>query len=105
MGEGRARQVFMSSRIFGNDEAQALGIVSKTADDLDAAVEGEIAPYLACAPGAVAEAKALALRLGGAPGPAEVEASIQALVTRWENAEAGEGVEAFLSRRKPNWAS
>jgi methylglutaconyl-CoA hydratase len=105
MGEGRARQVFMSSRIFGNDEAQALGIVTKTADDLDAAVEGEIAPYLACAPGAVAEAKALALRLGGAPGPAEVEASIQALVTRWENAEAGEGVEAFLSRRKPNWAS
>lgn len=105
MGEGRARQVFMSSRIFGNDDAQALGILAKTADDLDAAIEAEIVPYLACAPGAVAEAKALALSLGGAPGPDEVQRSIAALVTRWENVEAGEGVEAFLSRRKPNWAS
>ncbi len=105
MGEGHARRVFMSSRVFGAEEAQALGLIAKITDDLDAAVAAEVDPYLACAPGAVAEAKALALRLGGAPGPAEVEASIQALVARWDHPEAGEGVDAFLNKRKPDWAS
>lgn len=104
MGEGAARRVFMSSRIFGADEARTLGLVASVSDDLDAAMEAEVLPYLSCAPGAVAEAKALALRLGGAPGPAEVQLSIDALVTRWDNAEAGEGVDAFLSKRKPDWA-
>ncbi len=104
MGEGAARRVFMSSRVFGAQEALALGLVATITDDLDAAVEVEVAPYMACAPGAVAEAKALALCLGGAPGREEVRLSIDALVARWENAEAGEGVDAFLSKRKPNWA-
>lgn len=105
MGEGAARRVFMSSRVFGAVEAQSLGLVATISDDLDGAIEAEVSPYLACAPGAVAEAKALALRLGGAPGPVEVQLSIDALVTRWDNSEAGEGVEAFLSKRKPDWAT
>lgn len=104
MGEGAARRVFMSSRMFDAQEAQALGLVARIDDDLDAAVAAEVTPYLACAPGAVAEAKALALDLGGAPGEAEVARSIEALVTRWADPEAGEGVEAFLAKRKPNWA-
>ncbi|MEM7470824.1 MAG: crotonase/enoyl-CoA hydratase family protein [Pseudomonadota bacterium] len=104
MGEGAARRVFMSSRIFGAAEAQVLGLVAKISDDLDGAVEAEVESYLNCAPGAVAEAKALALRLGGAPSAAEVKASIEALVTRWENPEAEAGVTAFLEKRKPGWA-
>ena len=104
MGEGNARRVFMSSRVFGADEARELGIVARVSDDLDAAVEAEIASYLSCAPGAVAEAKALALHLGGAPGQQEVEHSIQALVTRWESAESAEGIAAFFDKRKATWA-
>ena len=103
MGEGPARRVFMSSRIFDAQEAQTLGLIARISDDLDQAVEAEITPYLACAPGAVAEAKALALDLGGAPGQAEVARSIEALVNRWAHPEAGEGVDAFLTKRKPNW--
>lgn len=103
MGEGAARRVFMSSRMFGADEAVRLGVVAKVSDDLGAAVEAEVAPYLICAPGAVAEAKALALQLGGAPGEAEIAASIKALVTRWESKESGEGVAAFLEKRKAAW--
>lgn len=103
MGEGAARRVFMSSRAFGADEAQALGLISKIGDDLDALVEAEVVPYLACAPGAVAEAKALALRLGGAPSASDVDVSIQALVTRWQSEEAEEGVDAFLGKRKAAW--
>ncbi len=103
MGEGAARRVFMSSRAFDGIEAQALGLIAKIGDDLDALVEAEVLPYLVCAPGAVAEAKALALRLGGAPSPGDVDVSIQALVTRWQSEEAEEGVDAFLSKRKAAW--
>jgi len=62
MGEGRARRVFMSGRVFDAHEAVELGLLARAvpADDLDAAVEREVLPYLACAPGAVAAAKKLA---------------------------------------------
>ncbi|MGY6535953.1 MAG: crotonase/enoyl-CoA hydratase family protein [Pararhodobacter sp.] len=106
MGEAMARRVFMSSRIFDAAEAVTLGLLARTvpADDLDAAVEAEVKPYLACAPGAVASAKALALRLGGGITEEAVEHSIGQLVARWEGTEAAEGIDAFFARRKPAWA-
>ena len=105
MGEAAARRVFMSGRVFGAAEALGLGIVARVVPEaeLDAVVEAEVAPYLQCAPGAVAEAKALALRLGSAPSRENVAASVRALVTRWESGEAPEGVAAFFDKRKPGW--
>lgn len=107
MGEGMARRVFMSGRVFGAEEAVQLGLIRQAVPDgmLDRAVEDEATPYLECAPGAVAEAKALARRLGSKVGAAEIEASIDALVTRWESEEAREGTEAFFARRKAGWAA
>ncbi|MBN8291605.1 crotonase/enoyl-CoA hydratase family protein [Rhodobacter sp. NTK016B] len=107
MGEAMARRVFMSARLFDAAEAVTLGLLARAVapDDLDAAIEAEIAPYLSCAPGAVASAKALALRLGSAIGADDVEHSIAQLVARWENDEAGEGIAAFFERRKPRWAT
>ncbi|WP_068296433.1 crotonase/enoyl-CoA hydratase family protein [Pararhodobacter sp. CCB-MM2] len=105
MGEAMARRVFMSARLFGADEAVTLGLLAKAVPeaDLDAAVEAEVAPYLSCAPGAVASAKALALRLGGGITEADIDHSIGQLVARWESAEAGEGIAAFFAKRKPSW--
>ncbi len=106
MGAARARRVFMSSRLFEAAEAVELGILARAVapEDLDAAVEAEVAPYLACAPGAVAEAKAL-VRMLGRRRDAEIrEASIDALVRRWESPEAGEGIAAFFEKRSPDWA-
>lgn len=105
MGEAMARRVFMSARLFGAAEAVTLGVVAEAVPEeaLDAAVERQVRPYLDCAPGAVAEAKALALRLGAAPSEAKVEASVEALVRRWESAEAGEGIAAFFDKRKAPW--
>ena len=105
MGEGRARRVFMSSRLFNAEEAVALGILSRvvTPDALDSAVEEEVLPYLNCAPGAVAEAKELALRLGSAPSASDVEASIEALTLRWQSHEASEGIAAFFEKRAASW--
>ena len=106
MGLGRARRVFMSGRVFDAEEGVALGLLARVVPpaDLDAAVRAEVEPYLSAAPGAVAASKALARRLGGAPTAQDVEASVAALVERWETEEAREGVEAFLARRRPPWA-
>ena len=107
MGEANARRVFMSSRIFGAHKAVTLGVIAKAVpeSELDAAIEAEIAPYMACAPGAVAEAKALALALGQAPSEADVQRSIDALITRWDSDEAPEGIAAFFDKRKAAWMS
>jgi methylglutaconyl-CoA hydratase len=70
---------------------------------LDAAVEAEIAPYLSAAPGAVAAGKAMVAALGGAPDEAQISATIDALVARWESDEAAEGIGAFFEKRKPGW--
>jgi len=106
MGEAMARRVFMSARLFGADEAVRLGLLAKAvpAADLDAAIEAEVAPYLACAPGAVAEAKRLVRRLGPPIDEAVIAETIAALVERWESPEAAEGINAFFGKRKPNWA-
>ena len=105
MGEGRARRVFMSARLFDAAEAVELGLLARAvpADDLDAAIEAEVIPYLSCAPGAVAAAKQLARDLGPPIDSAVVEHTIAALAARWETDEAAEGIGAFFAKRKAHW--
>lgn len=105
MGEGNARRVFMSARVFDAAEAERLGIVARAvpAGDLDAAVEAEVAPYLQTAPGAVAAAKRLARDLGPRIDPKVIEDSVRRLADIWEGAEAMHGISAFLEKRKPDW--
>lgn len=105
MGGARAREVFMSARIFGAQEAARLGIVTRVvaAGALDDAIEAEVAPYLSCAPGAVRDAKALLRALSGSVTEAQVEMAIDALAARWDSEEAAEGLAAFFEKRKPSW--
>ncbi|WP_417806949.1 crotonase/enoyl-CoA hydratase family protein [Thioclava sp.] len=105
MGEAKARRVFMSSRLFDAQEARELGLLARVVapDDLAVAVEAEVTPYLACAPGAVAEAKALLRSLGPRIDTDVIEGTIAALVTRWESAESAEGISAFFEKRDPSW--
>ncbi|MEP2642043.1 crotonase/enoyl-CoA hydratase family protein [Roseobacter sp.] len=105
MGEGRARRVFMSSRLFDAGEAVDLGIVSRAvaADTLDAAVEAEVVPYLSCAPGAVTAAKQLARALGPRIDDAVIDHTIAALAAQWDTDEAAEGIAAFFDKRKAGW--
>ncbi|NOD92164.1 crotonase/enoyl-CoA hydratase family protein [Ruegeria sp. HKCCD4884] len=105
MGEARARRVFMSARLFDAAEAVDLGLLARSvsADQLSAAVETEIRPYLTCAPGAVASAKALVQSLGPRIDDAVIDQTIDALVERWETEEAREGISAFFEKRSPSW--
>ncbi|MBN9673988.1 crotonase/enoyl-CoA hydratase family protein [Roseibium aggregatum] len=107
MGEGKARRVFMSARVFGADEARDLDLVAKVAPEteLDEAVEKEIRPYLSAAPAAVAASKALARALGPTISADVIEDTIRRLADTWETPEANEGIAAFFEKRKPNWVS
>lgn len=107
IGEGMARRVFMSSRIFSATEAERLGLIARAVPDaeLEAAVEAEVAPYLLAAPSAVGRAKALARALGPRIDDAVIEDAICRLVDTWETAEAAEGIAAFLARRAPDWTT
>lgn len=105
LGEAMARRVFMSARLFEAEEAVTLGLLARAVapEALDDAVESEVVPYLACAPGAVAEAKALARKLGPRIDEAVIAETIGALVRRWESPEAAEGIAAFFDKRAPAW--
>jgi methylglutaconyl-CoA hydratase len=105
MGEGRARRVFMSSRLFDAAEAVTLGLLARAvpAEALAQAVEAEVVPYLSCAPGAVAAAKALARDLGPVIDESTIAMTIEALKSRWETDEAKDGINAFFEKRKAAW--
>jgi methylglutaconyl-CoA hydratase len=82
-----------------------LGLLARAvpADEMAAAVEAEVVPYLSCALGAVAAAKALARRLGPRIDEGTIAITIDALKSRWETEEAAEGIGAFFEKRKASW--
>jgi methylglutaconyl-CoA hydratase len=105
MGETHARKVFMSARLFDAQEAEKMDLLARVVaeDELDAAVEREVIPYLAAAPGAVAASKRLTRMLGPVITSEIIDATIDQLVQTWEGAEAGEGIAAFFDKRAPSW--
>ncbi|MGD1884322.1 MAG: crotonase/enoyl-CoA hydratase family protein [Paracoccaceae bacterium] len=105
MGEGRARRVFFSGRMFDAAEAVDLGLLARAlpTDDLAEAVEAEVAPYLSAAPGAVASAKALCRSLGTKIDEETIGITIAALKERWETDEAKAGIDAFFAKTKAPW--
>ena len=107
MGEGAARQVFMSARLFDGDEAKRLGLVAQSVEaaDLSAAIEREAAPYLKLPKSAVMRAKRLLRSLGDRIDDKLIDATIEQLADAWETDEAKEGISAFLEKRKPSWVT
>lgn len=105
MGAARARRVFFSGRVFGAAEAVELGLLARAVPGamLDRAIEAEIAPYLAAAPGAVAAGKRLVADLATPVDADQVALTVAALIARWESPESAEGIAAFFDRRKPRW--
>ena len=103
MGEAKAREVFMSAKIFSEVDAKRLNIVSEISDDLDQSVEDQIILYLKTAPKAVSEAKGLVRSLGFTIDEQVIERTIEQLADIWEGEEANHGISAFLNKSKPRW--
>ncbi len=106
IGEASARRYFMSGQRFGADTAVMIGLatVAVEPDEIDAAVMRQAQPFFQCAPGAVAEAKALSRSLGLSIDSELMKLTVDRLVARWDHPEAAEGIAAFFERRKPVWA-
>ena len=103
MGEAKAREVFMSAKIFNEVDAKSLNIVSDISENLDQSVEDQINSYLKTAPKAVGEAKALVRSLGVTIDDKVIERTIEQLADVWEGEEANHGVSAFLNKSAPRW--
>ncbi|QFT92679.1 putative enoyl-CoA hydratase echA8 [Roseovarius sp. THAF9] len=105
MGEAKARRVFMSGRRFDAGEAVRLDLLARAVpgDALDQAIEEEVAPYLDCAPEAVAQAKSLLRRLGPKIDADVIEDTIEALSACWAGDEAQAGIAAFFDKHTPPW--
>lgn len=105
LGQSFARQVFFNSKPFTAEFLQRAGLVAHIcrADTLPEAVEAEVAALLQCAPGAVAQAKALCLSLAGENPVAEAKRTASALADCWETQETQEGIAAFFAKETPPW--
>lgn len=103
----RARRWFVTAEAFTAGAAQAIGLVDEVAIDADAA-EAVVAHWLThigqAAPGAVADAKRLALDFAGQPISDELrEESARRIAARRVSDEGREGIAAFLNKGTPSW--
>ena len=104
IGLANTRRFALNASPFGAEEAKAMGLVSEIHSPLElaAAVERQVKMVLACAPGAIADAKQLFRRV--ATGVASPTETVEALAARWDSEEARRGVETFFLQKRPPWA-
>ena len=108
IGAGQARRWFLTAEAFGAAQAHAMGLVHAVADDADAAqtiIDTWLTALSACAPGAVADAKALIADVAGRPIDHDLRSlTASRIAARRASPEGREGLAAFLEKRKPHWS-
>ncbi len=103
LGQARAREMMVTSRLMGADEALAGGVVSVLLDDHDALMErardlaGKITGF---APLTLKATKEMFRRID-ASGPNAEDDDLIALC--YGSDDFREGLDAFLTKRKPGW--
>ena len=104
IGLTNVRRFALNAAPFDAGEARDMGLVSEIHErhELSSHVDRHIALTLACAPGALADAKQLFRRTSFGRLP-EAETT-ESLMRRWESDEARQGIGAFFRREKPPWA-
>ncbi len=106
VGLGRAKELIMTGKLIGAEEAERIGLVNRVAPaaELEAATQQLVDELLACAPVAVGLAKRV---LDAAAKPAlsltlELEVAAQELCAKTQD--LAEGVQAISERRQPQFA-
>lgn len=98
IGMTAARRYMLSGERFGAEEALRIGLVNEVASDLDASAAKVVEAFLASAPGAVADIKALI-----AKSELTGELTSARIAARRASDEGREGIAAFLDKRSPDW--
>lgn len=105
MGEGKARELFISGERMNGDRAFEVGLVNRVVDDeaLDEDVDKLIKLVLSSGPEAVAMAKRLVSEVPGMT-PEQFKPYTAEMIAKLRISDEGqEGMDAFLNKRKPNW--
>jgi methylglutaconyl-CoA hydratase len=109
IGPRAARGLFATGQVFDAEHALRIGLVGEVVADahaLTAAKDRIAAEMIACAPGAVADAKQLASDVYAHKiDHGLMEETAKRIAAARVGEEGQEGVRAFLERRKPAWAS
>jgi len=109
IGPRASRALFATGRIFDADYAGRIGLVNEVVADaaaLDAAKDRLAAEIMACAPGAVADSKALVDAVVSQPIDEHLmHETAKRIASARVSAEGQEGVRAFLDKRKASWSS
>jgi methylglutaconyl-CoA hydratase len=105
IGVAAASEHFLTGARFGAERAREIGLVSRVvpANELDAAVDALVTDLLASGPEAQAAIKRLLPGLAGW-NESWLETTAHLIAERRSSAEGREGLQAFLSRRRPAWA-
>ena len=108
LGAATARRLLLTAERFDGREAERLGfadILCESEAEIEAAEARLRRQVLRCAPGAVADTKALISRLRTlSTREARAEAAAECFADRMMSDEGREGISAFLEKRKPSWA-
>ncbi len=107
MGEGKARELFITGERMNAERAHEVGLVNKVVDDdqLDDAVDALVKTLLSSGPEAVAMAKKL-VREVPEMTPAQFKPYTAEMIAKLRVSDEGqEGMDAFLNKRKPNWVT
>jgi len=106
LGEGKARELFITGERMKAGRAYEVGLVNKVVEDdrLDDEVDRLINTILTSGPNAVATAKRLVSEVP-AMTPEQFKPYTAEMIAKLRLSDEGqEGMNAFLSKRKPSWA-
>lgn len=106
LGEQASRRYFVTAERFGAAEAHRLGFVHEltSADTIDAKVDAIVQALVANGPAAVKASKRLVQDLAGQALTPELRADTARRIADIRASDEGrEGVQAFLSKRRPSW--
>lgn len=105
IGARQARRYFLTGERFSAEEAKRLGLVHEVAPggELDSAVEQVIAELRKAGRQAQKAAQGLVRAVEGKPADSLIHETARRLADVRASAEAREGIQAFLDKRKPRW--
>ena len=103
LGYSVAREKLLTGERFGAEEAHRIGLVHQVADDLDEATETLVAQLLKGSPQAQKASKALLDEMWSLPEKEQLASAASYIADARASSDGKEGLDAFLSKRKPAW--